>query len=466
MATNTRAASSKSGNTSNTGKSNIPVQQQSNFTTPKQNTTTNSNSTANSSNTPINNDRTPISASKKQGMPFDFSRYHIDPQDYHMEPDQLQHVCKQILWITQLRQCYKTIEEQMRIVAAILPKSSPFYGRVDEVDDMIEWVRFQRELCEENGITHITTTQIEVIDDKQVIHTKTFDVKDAKNQNFRVKTAAVSKDKDIQTDEIYKNNTNNINKTNEIEPPAMHPTVKKLDDIRKKFNTKKLIADCGKGKIGNKTEYEYFAHVRKHATWLVKSWKNSLDTPFDRKNNERLEENVEIVETIISEASNEANTEKSELLIAKAFRNVKASFKELFYTTTKLDNNRDGEWNDRQWNDRQYNRNGEWNDRNDRHNNRNGEWYDRQYYRNEGWSGRPWRQEQNGNWRQEREQHRQEREQHRQWRQEREQNGQWYQERNERYARQGESQNEQRRNGNPDAKNLITNILKQIQEGL
>ena len=73
MATNTRAASSKSGNTSNTGKSNIPVQQQqSNFTTPKQNTTTNSNSTANSSNTPINNDRTPISASKKQGMPFDF----------------------------------------------------------------------------------------------------------------------------------------------------------------------------------------------------------------------------------------------------------------------------------------------------------------------------------------------------------------------------------------------------------
>ena len=71
--------------------------------------------------------------------------------------------------------------------------------------------------------------------------------------------------------------------------------------------------------------------------------------------------------------------------------------------------------------------------------------------------------------RQEREQHgqwRQEREQHGQWRQEREQNGQWYQERNERYARQGESQNEQRRNGNPDAKNLITNILKQIQEGL
>ena len=62
MATNTRAASSKSGNTSNTGKSNIPVQQQqSNFTTPKQNTTTNSNSysTANSSNTPINNDHTP-----------------------------------------------------------------------------------------------------------------------------------------------------------------------------------------------------------------------------------------------------------------------------------------------------------------------------------------------------------------------------------------------------------------------
>ena len=490
MATNTRAASSKSGNTSNTGKSNIPVQQQSNFTTPKQNTTTNSNSTANSSNTPINNDRTPISASKKQGMPFDFSRYHIDPQDYHMEPDQLQHVCKQILWITQLRQCYKTIEEQMRIVAAILPKSSPFYGRVDEVDDMIEWVKFQRELCEENGITHITTTQIEVIDDKQFIHTRTFDVKDAKNQNFRVKTAAVSKDKDIQTDEIYKNNTNNINNTNEIEPPAMHPTVKKLDDIRKKFNTKKLIADCGKGKIGNKTEYEYFAHVRKHATWLVKSWKNSLDTPFDRKNNERLEENVEIVETIISEASNEANTEKSELLIAKAFRNVKASFKELFYTTTKLDNNRNGEWNDRQWNDRQYNRNGEWNDGNDRRYNRNGEWndrqwndrqynrngewndgndrqYDRQYNRNGAWSGRPWRQEQNSN-----------------WRQEREQNRQWYQERNERYARQGESQNEryarqgesqneQRRNGNTDAKNLntdaknlITNILKQIQEGL
>ena len=369
----------------------------------------------------------------------------------------------------------------MRIVAAILPKSSPFYGRVDEVDDMIEWVRFQRELCEENGITHITTTQIEVIDDKQVIHTKTFDVKDAKNQNFRVKTAAVSKDKDIQTDEIYKNKTNNINNTNEIEPPAMHPTVKKLDDIRKKFNTKKLIADCGKGKIGEKTEYEYFTHVRKHATWLVKSWKNSLDTPFDRKNKERLEENVEIVETIISEASNEANTEKSELLIAKAFRNVKASFKELFYTTTKLDNNRNGEWNDRQynrngegndrqynrngewndrqWNDRQYNRNGEWNDRNDRQYNRNGEWYDRQYNRNGGWSGRPWRQEQNGNWRQEREQHGQ-------WRQEREQNGQWYQERNERYARQGESQNEQRRNGNPDAKNLITNILKQIQEGL
>ena len=372
MATNTRAASSKSGNTSNTGKSNIPVQQQqSNFTTPKQNTTTNSNSysTANSSNTPINNDHTPISASKKTGMPFDFSRYHINPQDYHMEPDQLQHVCKQILWVTQLRQSYKIIEEQMRIVAAILPKSSPFYGRVDEVDDMIEWVKFQRELCEENGITHITTTQIEVIDDKQVIHTKTFDVKDAKNQNFRVKTAAVSKDKDIQTDEIYKNNTNNINKTNEIEPPAMHPTVKKLDDIRKKFNTKKLIADCGKGKIGNKTEYEYFAHVRKHATWLVKSWKNSLDTPFDRKNNERLEENVEIVETIISEASNEANTEKSELLIAKAFRNVKASFKELFYTTTILDNNRNGEWNDRQYNrngegnDRRYNRNGEWNER-------------------------------------------------------------------------------------------------------
>ena len=430
MAANTRATSSKSGNTSNS--------KSSSNTTPKQNSTSNSNTA------PMNDDRTPISASKKPGMPFDFSRYHIDPQDYHMEPEALQHVCKQILWITQLRQCYKIIEEQMRIVACILPKSSPFYGRVEEVDDIIEWVRFQRELCEESGITHITTTEIEVIDNKQVINTKTFDVKDAKNQNFRVKTTAVSTDKDIQTDEIYKNKTNNINNTNEIEPPAMHPTVKKLDDIRKKFNTKKLIADCGKGKIGERTEYEYFAHVRKHATWLVKSWKNSLDTPFDRKNKERLEENVEIVETIISEASNEANTEKSELLIAKAFRNVKASFKDLFYTTTKLDNNRNGEWNDRQynrngeWYDRQYNHNGEWNDR---QYNRNGEWNDRQYNRSGEWNDRQYNR--NG-----------------------EQNGQWNQERNERHARQGGSQNEQRHNGNPDAKNLITNILKQILEGL
>ena len=169
-----------------------------------------------------------------------------------------------------------------------------------------------------------------MIDDKQVIHTKTFDVKDAKNQNFRVKTTAVSKDKDIQTDEIYKIKTNNINNTNEIEPPAMHPTVKKLDDIRKKFNTKKLIADCGKGKIGEKTEYEYFTHVRKHATWLAKSWKNSLDTPFDRKNKERLEENVEIVETIISEASNEANTEKSELLLQRRLETSKQVSKNCF----------------------------------------------------------------------------------------------------------------------------------------
>ena len=129
MATNTRATNSKSSN----AKSNIPVQA-SNITTPKQNSTTNS------STTPMSIDFTPISASKKPGLPFNFARYHIDPQEYHMEPEDLQHVCKQILWITQLRQCYRIMEKQMKIVASILPQSSPFYGRVDEVEDIINWV--------------------------------------------------------------------------------------------------------------------------------------------------------------------------------------------------------------------------------------------------------------------------------------------------------------------------------------
>ena len=97
-------------------------------------------------------DTTPVSASNRPGLPFNFTRYHIDPKDYDLEPEDLQHVCKQILWITQLRQCYRIIEEQMKIVAAILPKSSPSPDRIDEVQDIINWVRFQRELCEETGI--------------------------------------------------------------------------------------------------------------------------------------------------------------------------------------------------------------------------------------------------------------------------------------------------------------------------
>ena len=50
--------------------------------------------------------------------------------------------------------------------------------------------------------THITTTQIEMRDDKQVMHTKTFNIKDSKNQNFDVRTSAVVTEKDIQTDRI------------------------------------------------------------------------------------------------------------------------------------------------------------------------------------------------------------------------------------------------------------------------
>ena len=295
------------------------------------------------------------------------------------------------------------------------------------------------------------------------MHTKTFDVKNSKNQNFKIKTSAIATDKDIQTEEISIDNSDRNNTTNNLErnrtnntinsePPVMHPTVKKLDEIRKKFTTKRLIADCGKGKIGERTEYEYFAYVRRQVTWLVKSWQHSLDTPFDGKNKERLEENEEIVEKII----NEASSEKTELLIGKAFRNVKASFKEMFYTTAKLDkqqnqqnnqngmqNNRNGKWNGMQnnrngeWSGMQNNRSGEWNGmqnnrsgqnyrnyQNNRsgqnyQNYRNGEWNDMQNNRNENdmqnnengmqnnqsgrwngprWNGQQWRQEQNGQW--------------------------------------------------------------------
>ena len=449
MATNTRAGTTKATN----AKSNIPVQA-SNITTPKQNTTTDT------STTPMNINFTPISASKNPGLPFNFARYHIDPQDYHMEPEDLQHVCKQILWITQLRQSYKIIEEQMRIVASILPKSSPNYGRVDEVQDIINWVQFQRELCEESGITHITTTNIEIIDKKQVMHTKTFDVKDSINQNFKVKKSAVVIEKDIQTDENFTNNSDGNqtrNKTINMEPSVMHPTVKKLDDIRKKFTTKKLVADCGDDTIGNRTEYEYFAYVRKQVTWLVKSWQQNLDSPHDRRNKERLTENEELVEDIISEAT----SEKMKLLIGKAFRNVKANFRNLFYATTKLNKNfqdtisiqqnqQNGPWNNyqqNQYNGYQQNQQNQYNGYQ-----QNGQWNGQQGVQSGRWNGQQWRQEQNGQWMQGG------------------QSGRYRQGGQQQGGRQSGQQSGLQNNVNQtntinsNLKNLITNILKQIQE--
>ena len=146
-------------------------------------------------------DTTPASASKQPGLLLYFSKFHIDPKDYYLDSEDMQYICKQILWITQLRQSYRIIEEQMKIVATILPKSSPSPDRIDEVQDIINWVRFQREICEETGLTHITK-QIETSDNKQVMPTEKFNVKDWKNQNFDVRTSAVVTEKDIETDEI------------------------------------------------------------------------------------------------------------------------------------------------------------------------------------------------------------------------------------------------------------------------
>ena len=87
--------------------------------------------------------------------------------------------------------------------------------------------------------------------------------------------------------------------------------------------------------IKSRTEYDYFANARKRLTWLVRSWQNSKDYPLDLKTKERFKSNVQMVEGMIDESS----TETKKLLISKAYRTVKGSFRHMFYTTEKLEGN-------------------------------------------------------------------------------------------------------------------------------
>jgi hypothetical protein len=155
---------------------------------------------------------------------------------------------------------------------------------------------------------------------------------------FEQKTATENTHKENQTDEaefITMNRKQNKKQTVEIEPPEIHPTLKKIDEIRAKFSLAKLTADCGKSKINGKTEYEFFANARKKLTWFVQSWQRSIDYPLDIKSQDRFKSNVEMIEEIVEDA----DTPTKRLLISKAYRTVKSSFRHMFYKVEKLEAN-------------------------------------------------------------------------------------------------------------------------------
>ena len=94
-----------------------------------------------------------------QQPPFEFSAYNVDPDDYDLDHEQLQTLCKQVAIAVQLRQCYRIIGEQMQIISNILPKSAPLADEaIQNIEDITNWVELHKDIWENTGITQIKTT--------------------------------------------------------------------------------------------------------------------------------------------------------------------------------------------------------------------------------------------------------------------------------------------------------------------
>jgi hypothetical protein len=278
---------------------------------------------------------------------YDFTRFGLVAEDIDLSENDLYKVCSQIQKITYLRQAYKIMEEQMKIISQLLPKITPNSDKkIEELQDITNWITLQQAIWENTGYTKITTTELQSCNGttKQFIHT--FDTHEILEKISHTKTKTVPTGIDIQTETEEEEDTDEYttvkhkkSKRNkvarekiDVQPPKLHPTLNKLDDIRSQFSRNKLIEDCGDTKIDGKSEYEYFADVRKKITWFVDSWENSMLSPYDRKTQERFKKNVDTVEEIVDEAS--SVTQKR--LIGKAFRKVKSNYRHLFFTTEKL----------------------------------------------------------------------------------------------------------------------------------
>ena len=228
----------------------------------------------------------------------------------------------------QLRQSYRIISEQMQIIAKILPQSAPLAEeQITNLQDITNWVDLHKNIWENTGITKIKTTTTTIEDNEITKQNQIFNIKGP--NIFEQKTVTENTNKENQTDEaefITINRRQNKKQTVEIEPPAIHPTLKEIDEIRLKFSTAKLTANCGTSTTNGKSENDYFANARKRPTWFVQSWQNSILYPLDVKTKERFDFNVQMVEGMLEECDTE--TEKLLMTVmSKAYRTVKGSFR-------------------------------------------------------------------------------------------------------------------------------------------
>ena len=294
------------------------------------------------------NNTNSINQKTNSDAPYDFTKFGLIAEDIDLSENDLYTVCSQIQKITYLRQAYKIMEEQMMIIYQLLPMITPAVDKkIEDIQDIKNWITLQKTIWENSGYTKITTTQIESENamTKKTIHT--FDIKQTLDKISQTKIMQNPEGTRTDNDTEEEEETDNFNtvrhkknrkdrqdrKTVEVQPPKIHPTLQKLDDIRSQFSRNKLIEDCGETQIDGKSEYHYFADVRKKVTWLVDSWENSLLSPYNKKTQERFEQNVDTIEDIVKEATSVVQKR----LIGKAYRKVKGNFRHLFFPTEKLD---------------------------------------------------------------------------------------------------------------------------------
>ena len=287
---------------------------------------------------------------------FDFKSYNLDLSEYDLEPETLKKLCIKIDQVNKLRQAYSIIEEQMKIIASVMPYSAPLTTlKIRDLEDIKEWIRFQKLLVDNSGLTHISSSSISIENGIQIKKHRNWDLRRINAENMR------PQDQNIQTDEVdiahercddknqnqtqqmqnfnnqtVQNQTLRTNTVVVIDPPILHGTLNKIKEIRDKYTEAELRQDCGDAEIEGGSEYECYARFRRHISGLVRAWQKSLSSPSDDRNNDDLEYYTQMVEHILDNAEEDDLTRK---LLAKAYRTVTASryFRGLFHKTKKLD---------------------------------------------------------------------------------------------------------------------------------